>query len=50
MHIKYFITHCAFVGLCFTSGDVTAKEKLPLMIQEQGSFAAGENRHNARYV
>ena len=43
MHIKYFITVLALsVGLCLPAGDVTAKEKLPpLMIQEQGSFAAG---------
>ena len=42
MHIKYFITVLALsVGLCLPAGDVTAKEKLPpLMIQEQGSFAA----------
>ena len=43
MHIKYFITVLALsVGLCLPAGDATAKDKLPpLMIQEQGSFAAG---------
>ena len=43
MHIKCFITVLALsVGLCLPAGDATAKDKLPpLMIQEQGSFAAG---------
>ena len=43
MHIKYFVTVLALsVGLCLPAGDATAKDKLPpLMIQEQGSFAAG---------